>query len=234
MNLPALKVQLPSLLGAEASGSLELDPAVLAQSDELKMSGSSPVAEVTARLFHGLRDRRKALEFSSRFKGSLLDLSENDQRDSSLAQFERPRLAPSVPNVDLIRGMRRQGLTVSFSPVQEWEGYVRSIGNESFIADLIDLTSGVTRVTEQAEIPLQEISEVDLGRLRPGSIFRWAIGYQRTRSGSKMRISQIVFRDLPKWTKTDFHEAKVEAEEIAKFAQAGIGNQGQTFTASNE
>jgi hypothetical protein len=234
MNLPALKVQLPGLLGAEASGSLELDSAVLAQSDELKMSGSSLVAEVTARLFHGLRDRRKALEFSSRFKGSLLDLSENDQRDSSLAQFERPRLAPSIPNVDLIRGVRRQGLTVSFSPVQEWEGYVSSIGNETFIADLIDLTSGATRATEQAEIPLQEISEVDLGRLRPGSIFRWAIGYQRTRSGSKVRTSQIVFRDLPKWTKTDIHEAKVEAEEIAKFAQAGIGNQRQIFTASNE
>ena len=33
--------------------------------------------------------------------------------------------------------------------------------------------------------------------MRPGSVFRWVIGYERSPAGTKKRVSHIVFRDLP-------------------------------------
>jgi hypothetical protein len=111
--------------------------------------------------------------------------------------------------------------TSTFSPIQEWEGYVRSIGAESIIADLVDMAEQEKGITEQAEIPLEELSDVDRQKMRPGSIFRWSIGYQRTTSGTKMRVSNIVFRELPRWTQKDIREAREEAAKFEEYFNPG-------------
>ena len=93
--------------------------------------------------------------------------------------------------------------------LQEWEGYVLEKRVDEFVALLSDLTSGDTRIQsrgipkEEAIIPLAEISNDDVKKLRLGSIFRWVIGYERSPSGTKRRVSQIVFRDLPTMTEQD-------------------------------
>ncbi len=56
-------------------------------------------------------------------------------------------------------------------PLQEWEGYVLGVGPESFTARLLDLTAGSTHEEEEAEIPIQEISERDRPRIQSGAIF---------------------------------------------------------------
>jgi beta-lactamase superfamily II metal-dependent hydrolase len=109
--------------------------------------------------------------------------------------------------------------SATFHPLQEWEGYVRAIDSKNLYADLVDLANGDDLATEQAEIPLEEISESDLRKAKPGSVFWRAIGYQRSASGTKMRVSQIVFRDLPIWTQSEFAEAHNEAKEFAKLFQ---------------
>jgi hypothetical protein len=127
--------------------------------------------------------------------------------DKVAGVFTGPRI-----QVDPLRRVRP-----AFVPLQEWEGYVVAISNSRILANLIDLTGGAERPGEQAEIPIEEFSEDDVRKLSVGRVFRWAIGYQRMPSGTKMRVSQFVVRDLPQWTQRELMEAKKETAELAKF-----------------
>ncbi|MYE87134.1 MAG: hypothetical protein F4X31_12950 [Gammaproteobacteria bacterium] len=98
-------------------------------------------------------------------------------------------------------------------PLQEWEGYVLSVGPDSFTARILDLTAGSTHEEEEAEIPIQEISDRDRPRIQSGAIFRWVIGYERSTSGVRKRVSVIVFRDLPAITERDLQEGRAWADE---------------------
>ena len=100
--------------------------------------------------------------------------------------------------------------------LQEWEGYVLEIGGKDFVARLVDLTVGASYEGEEAAIPLAELSDEDLSKMRPGSIFRWVIGYERNAAGTKKRVSQIVFRDLPAITKTDLRDGETWALETIR------------------
>ena len=109
---------------------------------------------------------------------------------------------------------------VTMHALQEWEGYVLEKGEEEFTARLFDLTdessfapAGMNQ-EEEAIIPLNELSDEDLKRLRPGSIFRWVIGYERSATGTKRRVSQIVLRDLPTMTFQDRREGAEWAEKV--------------------
>ncbi len=102
---------------------------------------------------------------------------------------------------------------VTFHALQEWEGYVTSIKDTEFSARLTDLTSKAKYASEEASIPLEEISDDDAAKMQVGSIFRWVIGYERT-AGSKKRVSNIVFRDLPVITKSDLRDGQEWAHSI--------------------
>ena len=107
--------------------------------------------------------------------------------------------------------------SITFSPIKEWEGYVVDVVEDHMIANLIDLTARENRPSSTVEIPLEELEPADIKRLRPGMIFRWAIGYLRTPTGTRKRTSNIVFRNLPQWTKQELAEAKKKAAEMAKY-----------------
>ena len=106
--------------------------------------------------------------------------------------------------------------TTTLHALQEWEGYVVDVGKTDFVARVIDLTVGAEHETEEATIPLAEISDRDTERIREGSIFRWVIGYERSVTGTKKRVSVIVFRDLPAITAADLRDAKAWAEDTAR------------------
>ena len=102
--------------------------------------------------------------------------------------------------------------------LQEWEGYVVEIGKDALTARLLDITAGATIALVEASIPLEEVAEVDLSKVVAGSIFRWVIGYERE-GGTKKRVSHIVFRDLPAFTKDELLVAKKRAlARLADFA----------------
>lgn len=109
---------------------------------------------------------------------------------------------------------RARSAEASFYPLQEWEGYVVSITDDTFTARLVDLTAN-DRMEEEADFPITELSAADQGELRPGAIFRWAIGYRRTRGGNKERLSRIVLRRLPAWTESELERIRQEAEALA-------------------
>ena len=104
----------------------------------------------------------------------------------------------------------------TFHALQEWEGYVLEIGETDFVARLVDLTAGSAQEKEEAVIPLIELSDEDSAKMRPGSIFRWVIGYERTAVGTKRRVSQIVFRDLPAITRMDLRHGETWALETIR------------------
>ena len=106
--------------------------------------------------------------------------------------------------------------TVSFHAIQEWEGYIIEIGDTDFVARLVDLTAGATHEEEEALIPLAEISDDDAAGMQLGSIFRWVIGYERSAAGTKKRVSQFVFRDLPVVTRSDLRDGESWAREIIR------------------
>ena len=109
-----------------------------------------------------------------------------------------------------------RSLSATFHALQEWEGYVVEIGEDEFVARLVDLTAGMSYETDEATIPMEEISERDAEKMSEGDIFRWVIGYERSASGTKRRVSQIVFRDLPRMTAADFEEGRKWAEKVAR------------------
>ena len=105
--------------------------------------------------------------------------------------------------------------TATLHALQEWEGHVVEIGADEFVTRLVDLTVGLSHETDEVAIPLAEISERDADNMAVGSIFRWVIGYERTPEGTQKRVSQIVFRDLPRMTESDLRAGREWARKVA-------------------
>lgn len=99
--------------------------------------------------------------------------------------------------------------------LQEWEGHVVEIGDGEFVARLLDVTAEQSHESEEATIPVAEISETDAAKMTVGSIFRWVIGYERSVEGTHKRVSQIVFRDLPRMTEGDIRHGDEWAGKVA-------------------
>ncbi len=121
-----------------------------------------------------------------------------------------------IKAIDPAPAFVRSAQRVSFRALQEWEGYVTRVDRINFVARLADVTSGASHEEEEAVIPRTELSDADDTRLRVGHIFRWVIGYERSPAGTKKRVSQIVFRDLPAITHRDLQEGEDWAQEMAR------------------
>lgn len=120
----------------------------------------------------------------------------------------------SLPDIGYVSRARTP---VTFHALQEWEGYVLDVTMDDFTARLMDLTTQSSIEEEEAVIPLCEISDEDIRRMKRGSIFRWVIGYEN-KGGTKRRVSQIVFRDLPVLTKQDMDEGNKWAEQVVRLS----------------
>lgn len=111
----------------------------------------------------------------------------------------RQDAVPSAPRLKEIVGRP------FLQPLQEWEGYVCNIDedDQTFTARLVDLTAGSQTEEEVAEFALEELSDANLALLKEGAVFRWVIGYLKGENGSKRRVSDIVFRRMPAWSKRE-------------------------------
>ncbi len=103
----------------------------------------------------------------------------------------------------------------AFHALQEWEGYVVGIEDDAFVARLVDLTADASYEGEEAVIPLKELSNRDVANIKLGSVFRWVIGYERSPEGTRKRMSEIVFRDLPRMTEGDLRAGREWAAEMS-------------------
>ena len=98
--------------------------------------------------------------------------------------------------------------------LQEWEGYVVDVHRDGFTARLTDLTVAASHEEEEAFIPMTEVADDGAELAVVGGVFRWLICYERSPSGTKKRVSQIVFRRLPAVTQDDIEKGKAWARKI--------------------
>jgi hypothetical protein len=99
--------------------------------------------------------------------------------------------------------------------LQQWEGYVTDIGADSFDANLIDLTAGNIEPSEEAELPVSDLSRDDRRILQKGAVFRWLIGYRISPRGTRQRFSSIFFRRVAAPTDDQISETRKEAKILA-------------------
>ena len=110
--------------------------------------------------------------------------------------------------------LRREPIVQNrFVPLQKWEGTVLQVLEDSFFARLVDLTS--SGVDEEAEFPVEEVSDADRPLIMPGAVFYWNIGYIDNISGQRTRASVIRFRRLPVWRPEELERTERKAQHIS-------------------
>lgn len=104
--------------------------------------------------------------------------------------------------------------------LQTWEGFVDEVRPDEgvFKARLSDLTDEAND-EEVVELLIEDVDEDDLELLRVGGVFRWIIGYREKTQGRRERVSSLVFRRLPGWSKADLEAAKREGVAVANALQ---------------
>lgn len=136
----------------------------------------------------------------------VVNIEENIEKLSNqtikLGQFS----APVIKFPDIIT---RSNHMIS---LQKWQGYVIKVLNGFLLVRLIDLTQ--KGPDEEAEIPIEEISEDDAELIKPGAIFYWNIGYLDSFTGQRTRFSVIRFQRLPVWSKEELNAARREGERL--------------------
>ena len=102
-----------------------------------------------------------------------------------------------------------------FRSINKWEGIVSEIFEEegSFSAILTDLNNDGPK--EEVTLSFEEVSEEDMALLKPGAIFYWNIGYEKTH-GQVKKASIIRFKRLPEWTEKDWDQIMDKANELEK------------------
>jgi hypothetical protein len=116
---------------------------------------------------------------------------------------------PRLPGVIKVKGLPQQD---GYVLLQKWQGVVKSVDGESFLAELRDLIADGPE--EEADFPIDDIPNADKELVAPGAVFYWCIGYLDTLNGQRVRASEIRFRRVPAWTEREVERAKSEAEKL--------------------
>lgn len=113
---------------------------------------------------------------------------------------------------------------------QEWIGRVEDVGDEYFKATLSSRSA--PGELDQAEIELDELSPTDLGRLRPGAVFYWVVGYRDEPYGQRIGVSTIIFRHMVAPNDEQVAEAHQEADDLITFLDRAHASDAETGTRS--
>ena len=116
----------------------------------------------------------------------------------------------STTDSPLAEGVKRNYL------IAEWHGQVLSVQDDYFIAELSGTVGeGVRDSHEEAQIPLEEISESDRELLVTGAFFRLCISYELD-GQTRRKFTQVIFRRLPAYRRDDLEHAKDRAAELKR------------------
>ena len=113
----------------------------------------------------------------------------------------------------LIRLTRKQAPTRRFEILQQWEGVVNEITDESIWAELRDLTRQSLAI-EVVELLLEEIPRADRPLLKIGGVFYWSIGYETSPGGQIRRVSEIRVRRTPQWSRHSVDSVRAKAKDL--------------------
>ena len=100
-----------------------------------------------------------------------------------------------------------------FQPITEWLGWVTSMDNGSFTAEVE--SKDVPGSREIVTFDIADVSEHDLDAVGEGAFFYWSVGYFTQATGQRSRMSLIRFKRLPKWPQSLIDRARSRAVEEA-------------------
>jgi len=103
---------------------------------------------------------------------------------------------------------------VTFTPTQEWEGFITHFDDHVFTAKVSDVKDSYGLPTEEVEFDIRELGPGDRNDLRLGGIVRWAIGLERLSNDQRQRVSKVHLRRLPVFTRADIDKARSRADEL--------------------
>jgi hypothetical protein len=150
--------------------------------------------------------------------------SQVDWQDFPLTQTSRSRAdgRPFVPTSVSLRppvGVARRGHGCILQTRQLWEGTVKEVRQQGFVATLSDRTN-TRNPDEQTMFYFGEVSAEDRQLVRPGSAFYWIIGTETTIGGQLKNVSYIQFRRLPVWTSRALKRAAERARRVRQLFRA--------------
>ncbi|MDP2815251.1 MAG: methyl-accepting chemotaxis protein, partial [Rectinemataceae bacterium] len=148
-------------------------------------------------------------------------LSGLGERDSSIIQ--KPKV--NRPYLRSVASHKR----ISFILLQQWEGRVIQVSANDFTAIVADKTN-TSNDDEEIVFDIEDVLDEDRELITPGAVFYWSIGYDDS-SGSRRRVSQILFRRLPGLSNREIKEAEKKALEFANVFQ--VLAEGSTEQASS-
>jgi hypothetical protein len=140
---------------------------------------------------------------ASLFEGSTADISSN-VLDFQSRIVKRPR-----PTTTKGR----------FLLLQQWEGYVLKVNEDTFTALVYDQTNPKND-PEEVELIIEEVSLFDHPLLQDGAVFYWSIGYNDQANGQRVRSSIIRFRRVPAWSRKDLKKIKEKASALYSFLES--------------
>lgn len=127
----------------------------------------------------------------------------------------------TLPNVKSAGTTQTEAAVVDFHitksvPEAEWYGQVISVHDDYFVAELRGKHGiGVHGSLEEADIPLDEVSDSDKDLLVEGAFFSLCVGYE-IKGQTRKRMTQVTFRRLPAYRRDEIEQARARASELVR------------------
>lgn len=172
----------------------------MSQANTAVLSNDIPTSQEYQYVING----SNLLEYPTETKGTWRTL-EPSERGSSISQ--KPKV--NRPYLRRVASNKKP----SFMLLHKWEGRVLQVSADDFTAIVSDKTNP-SNDDEEIVFDIEDVLDEDRELVAPGAVFYWSIGYDDF-SGSRRRVSQIVFRRLPGMSRREIEDAEKKALEFA-------------------
>lgn len=186
-------------------------------------------------------DFDEVVEFTS-------DLSIESGKTSDLGD-DLPGKDPSVGDVSVAMPVRRiahkhhQETEISdnsysvfgdsLKVLQNWEGIVTSVDEDSFFAAMRLTNNEDDRAEDAFEIDMDNVATGDRELVDVGAVFYLTVGLRKQKGMRPEKTSIVVFRRMPVWSRRDIQKAELAADDLWGKLQAGVSKQDTVVLEAN-
>jgi hypothetical protein len=144
-----------------------------------------------------------------RYSGMVMDTIKSHEERQTSFQAPTGRVEKDAPAVRIV-DKKQEGHAIT---LQKWRGVVKSVSNETFIANVTDLLFNDVP-EEEVELFCSDVQEDDEELLFVGAVFYWHIGHVFSPSGQLTRASFLRFQRLPLFSQESVRMAAQKAKDI--------------------
>jgi hypothetical protein len=97
--------------------------------------------------------------------------------------------------------------------VEEWEGCIKKVLEDSFIAHLHKVGAESTEIIE-GEFKFRSITEGEQHLIKEGTMLYWVIGREVRKSGTVNNSDHLILRRKPSWENFDVEKPSARADNF--------------------